>query len=116
MVKTSEEKLELITSAFDLFKEETDRLSRKEAIELLKDRSPGFNERQYASAWNRVKALFDNACRLVFRWATENPAGTEFELPDHNRVFLNELTDTCKGFTAEQYDAALEYGFKKSIF
>ncbi|SRR5579883_3095817 len=116
MVKTTEEKLELITCAFDLFKEETDRLSRKEAIELLKTRVPGFTERQYASAWNRVRGLFDNACRLVFRWATDNPAGTEFELPDRDRIFLDELTELCRGFTPEQYDQALEYGFKKAIF
>lgn len=116
MVKTIEEKQELITYAFELFREETDKLSRKEAIDLLKSKVPGFTERQYASAWNRVRALFDNACRLVFRWGTDNPAGTIFELPDRERVFLNELTELCKGFTDEQYDEALEYGFKKAIF
>lgn len=115
-MKSTEEKQELLTGAFELFKEETENMSRKEAIEALKDRVPGFTERQYASAWNRVRALFDNSCRLVFRWATDNPAGTEFELPDKNRVFLDELSSLCRGFTEEQYHQALEYGFQKGIF
>jgi hypothetical protein len=114
--KTSDEKKELLDCAFDLFQQEVDSLTRKEALNRLKERVPGFTERQYSSAWNRVQALFDNSCRLVFRWATNNPPGTEFELPDHNRVFLNDLTELCRGFTDEQYTAALEYGFQKSIF
>jgi len=117
MVRNStEEKQELLTGAFDLFKQESDKMSRKDAVEALKERVPGFSERQYASAWNRVRALFDNACRLVFRWATDNPAGTEFELPDTNRIFLDELCSLCRGFTEQQYHEALEYGFQKGIF
>ncbi len=115
MVK-SPEKQELLTGAFELFQEKSDAMARKDAVEALKERVPGFTERQYASAWNRVRALFDNACRLVFRWATDNPAGTTFELPDTNRIFLDELTEICKGFTEEQYHKALEYGFQKGIF
>lgn len=117
MTKTTEiEKQELLTGAFLLFLESTDKVARKDAVEQLRERVPGFTERQYASAWNRVRALFDNSCRLVFRWATENPAGTEFELPDTNRIFLDELCTLCKGFTEEQYHQALEYGFQKGIF
>lgn len=117
MTKTTEtEKQELLTGAFHLFLESTDKVARKDAVERLRERVPGFTERQYASAWNRVRALFDNSCRLVFRWATENPAGTEFELPDTNRIFLDELCNLSPSFTEEQYQQALEYGFQKGIF
>ena len=111
-----DEKSVLVNAAFELFRAESDDLSRKDAIKRLTDLIPGYTDRQYTSAWTKVRALFDNACRMVFRWATENPPGATFELPDKNRIFLNELTRVCGGFTEEQYAEALEYAFEKSIF
>jgi len=114
--QASEDKKALLRNAFELYKENPDELSRKDAIKELRERVPGFTDRQYESAWTRVRSLFDNACRLVFRWASINPAGTVFELPDSQRIFLDELGKLCRGFSEEEYSDALEYGFEKSIF
>lgn len=115
-MQAPEAKKALLKNAFELYKEDPDKLSRKDAVKRLRERVPGFTDRQYESAWTRVRSLFDNACRLVFRWASVNPTGTIFELPDNQRVFLDELAKLCRGFSEEEYCEALEYGFEKSIF
>ncbi len=116
MTKTTTDKQELLNAAYSLFCAEADEVSRKDAVKILRDLAPGFTDRQYRTAWNRVSALFDNACRLVFRWGNDNPPGTTFELPDKDRIFLDELAKLSRGFSETQYHEALEYGFRKSIF
>ncbi len=116
MPKTKEDKEALLNAAYDLFRSDPERYSQDGAIEELQAVIPGFTERQYKSAWSRVTTLFENACRLVFRWSTDKPPGTVFELPDENRVFVDDLTKLCRGFSEDQYLEALEYGFKQAIF
>ncbi len=77
---------------------------------------PGLTERQYASAWNQVHLLFEQACKMAFRWANENPAGAEIDLNMIERIFLEELATKCQGFTREQYRVALAHGFDRGIF
>ena len=116
MSPTTKDKEELLQAAYELFKDARDGLSEKSALDKLESKVPGFTERQYKAAWARVTTLFDNACKLVFRWSADKPPGTIFELPDENRVFVDELTKLCRGFSEDQYLEALEYGFEKAIF
>ena len=106
----------LKSAAFDLFLESFDGFTEEKAIEKLKNQAPGFSHKEYRAAWLNTLTLFDNACKLVFRWSTDKPPGTTFELPDENRVFLDELKQLSHGYTDEQYLNALEYGFRKAIF
>ena len=110
------DKKELLDAAFMLYAECPDEVTRKDAVSLLKERTPGFTDRQYRTAWNRVRTLYDNACRLVFRWANENKPGTTFDLPDTDRIFLDDLCELSRGFDDDQYEIALEYGFRTAIF
>lgn len=116
MPHSSEDKEALLNAAYDLFKEDPDRFSHENSIKDLEAAVPGFTERQYKSAWSRVITLFDSACTLVFRWSTDKPPGATFELSDEDRVFVDDLTKLCRGFSEDQYLEALEYGFKKAIF
>jgi hypothetical protein len=88
----------------------------KNLLPKLKERIPGFSDAQYVSTYSRVEALFDRACKVVFNWTTENPPGATFNLPDTERIFVNELDKHCPGFTEEDYNAALAYGFEMTIF
>lgn len=116
MAPSSKDKEELLQAAYELFKKSDDGFSQKDALKKLESEVPGFTQRQYKAAWTRVTTLFDNACKLVFRWSADKPPGTVFELPDENRVFVDELNKLCRGFSDEQYLEALEYGFEKAIF
>lgn len=116
MPKSTEDKEALLNAAYDLFKQDPERYGKESAIKELEETVPGFSERQYKSALTRVISLFENACKLVFRWSTDKPPGTVFELPDENRIFVDDLTKQCRGFSEDQYLEALEYGFKKAIF
>lgn len=106
----------LVNSAFGLFAESEIEPGERKAVETLMERTPGYSENQYRAAWGRVRTLFENACRLVFRWSNENSVGTTFDLPDTRGVFLQELHNNCQGFTQDQYNRALEYGFERAIF
>lgn len=116
MTESGQDKEALLHAAYDLFNESDDGFTEQKAIEKLEELAPGFSKRQYKTAWSKVLSLFDNACKLVFRWSADKPPGTTFELPDENKVFLEELKKDCRGFNNEQYLSALEYGFKKAIF
>jgi hypothetical protein len=109
----ADEKL-LLQGAVELFSEKSRK--DKNLLPKLKERIPGYSDPQYVSAYTRVEALFDKACKLVFQWTTENPPGAEFELPDKERVFVDELAKSCDGFSEEDYNAALAYGFEMTIF
>lgn len=114
MKKTEADEKLLLQGAVDLFSEKS-RLD-KNLLPKLKEKIPGYSDPQYVSAYTRVEALFDKACKLVFQWTTENPPGAEFELPDKERVFVDELSKDCGGFTEEEYNKALAYGFEMTIF
>ncbi len=90
--------------------------NRKECLKKLAADYPGMNERQYADAWGRVDQLFEQSCKLAFRWANENPAGTEIDEEIIETIFLDELARKCQGFTKEQYKFALNRGFDRGIF
>ncbi len=106
----------IVSGAFGLFAESEIEPGERKAVETLMERHPGYSEEQYRGAWNRVRILFEHACKLVFRWSNENSVGTTFDLPDTRGVFLQELHNQCQGFTHEQYNKALEYGFERTIF
>jgi hypothetical protein len=114
MKKTEADEKLLLQGAVELFSEKS-RLD-KNLLPKLKEKIPGYSDPQYVAAYSRVEALFDKACKLVFQWTTENPPGAEFELPDKERVFVDELSKDCDGFTEEDYNAALAYGFEMTIF
>ena len=116
MPKQTADKEVLLKAAYELFKEVPEGIKQNKALEKLEEKAPGFTQRQYKAAWTKVLNLFDCACKLVFRWSSDKPPGTVFELPDENRVFIDELTKLCRGFSEEQYLEALEYGFEKAIF
>lgn len=116
MAQQTADKEVLLHAAFELFKEVPEGIKQNKAIEKLESMAPGFTQRQYKAAWTKVLSLFDSACKLVFRWSSDKPPGTIFELPDENRIFIDELTKQCRGFSEEQYLQALEYGFEKAIF
>ena len=82
MTESGQDKEALLLAAYNLFNESSEELSEKKAVEKLETLAPGFSNRQYKTAWSKVLSLFDNACRLVFRWSADKPPGTTFELPD----------------------------------
>lgn len=114
MKKTDADETLLLQGAVELFAEKN-RLD-KNLLPKLKEKIPGYSDPQYVAAYSRVEALFDRACKLVFQWTTENPPGAVFELPDKERVFVDELEKDCDGFSDEEYNAALAYGFEMTIF
>lgn len=114
MKKTEADEKLLLQGAVELFCEKN--RSDKNLLPKLKEKIPGYSDPQYVSAYSRVEALFDKACKLTFQWTTENPPGATFELPDRDRVFVDELAKDCDGFTDEDYNAALAYGFEMTIF
>ncbi len=114
MKKTEADEKLLLQGAVELFSERS-RLD-KNLLPKLKEKIPGYSDPQYVSAYTRVEALFDKACKLVFQWTTENPPGAEFELPDKEHVFVDELARDCGGFSEEDYNVALAYGFEMTIF
>ncbi len=114
MKKTEADENFLLQGAVELFSEKS-RLD-KNLLPKLKEEIPGYSDPQYVSAYSRVEALFNLACKLVFQWTTENPPGAIFELPDRNRVFVDELAKECEGFSDEEYNVALAYGFEMTIF
>lgn len=114
MKKTEADEKILLEEAVELFSAKS-RLD-KNLLPKLKEKIPGYSDSQYVSAYSRVEALFDRACKLVFQWTTENPPGATFELPDKERVFVDELAKDCDGFSEEEYNVALAYGFEMTIF
>ena len=114
MKKTEADEQLLLKETVELFSERS-RLD-KNLLPKLKERIPGYSDSQYVSAYSRVEALFDMACKLVFQWTTENPPGATFELPDLECVFVDELAKNCDGFSTEEYNTALGYGFEMTIF
>ncbi|MBA3993833.1 MAG: hypothetical protein C0469_09930 [Cyanobacteria bacterium DS2.3.42] len=114
MKKTDADEKILLEEAVELFSAKS-RLD-KNLLPKLKEKIPGYSDSQYVSAYSRVEALFDRACKLVFQWTTENPPGATFELPDKERVFVDELAKDCDGFSEEEYNVALAYGFEMTIF
>lgn len=111
----SDDGLEILQVAFNIYGSPVTP-SRKECLRLMASQMPGLSERQYASAWNRVNLLYEQACKLAFRWANENPPGAEIEEEVVETVFLDEIARKCQGFTREQYRGALMYGFDRGIF
>ncbi len=110
-----EDGLEILQVAFSIYgSPETP--SRKECLRLMAKQLPGLSERQYASAWNRVNLLYEQACKLAFRWANENPPGAEIDEEVVESIFLDEIARKCHGFTRDQYRGALMYGFDRGIF
>lgn len=106
---------EIIATAFRIYGVEQTP-SRRECLKSMAQEVPGLSDRQYASAWNQVHLLFEQACKMAFRWANENPAGAEIDLDTIEHLFLDELAGKCQGFTREQYRAALVHGFDRGIF
>lgn len=110
-----EDGLEILQAAFKIYgSPETP--NRKECLRLMASQVPGLSERQYASAWNRVNLLYEQACKLAFRWANENPPGAEIDEIVVEQVFLDEIARKCSGFTRAQYIGALLHGFDRGIF
>jgi hypothetical protein len=107
--------LEILQVAFKIYgSPETP--NRKECLRLMASQLPGLSEREYASAWNRVNLLYEQACKLAFRWANENPPGAEIDEEVVEQVFLDEIARKCQGFTRAQYRGALMHGFDRGIF
>lgn len=110
-----EDGLEILQVAFSIYgSPETP--SRKECLRLMAKQLPGLSEREYASAWNRVNLLYEQACKLAFRWANENPPGAEIDEEVVESIFLDEIARKCQGFTRDQYRGALMHGFDRGIF
>ncbi|HEY9784990.1 MAG TPA: hypothetical protein V6D17_06265 [Candidatus Obscuribacterales bacterium] len=114
MKQTGADEKQLIDEAVQLLSER--RRSEKNMLPVLKEKVPGYSDSQYVAVYTRVETLFDTACKLVFQWTTENPPGAIFELPDRDRVFVDELTKRCEGFSEIEYNAALAYAFEMTIF
>lgn len=114
MKKTEADEQLLLKGAVELFSSKG--RIEKNLLPKLKETVPGYSDSQYVSAYSRVEALFNAACKLVFQWTTENPPGAVFELPDTERVFIDELMKHCNGFSDEDYNTALAYGFEVTIF
>jgi len=106
---------EVLQVAFGIYKSQ-ESPGRKDCLKKMAAQLPGLTERQYADAWNRVDLLFEQSCKLAFRWANENPAGAEIDEDLIEQLFLDELARKCRGFTKEQYKSALDHGFDRGIF
>lgn len=103
----------LLTDAVELF---TTRKKNENLLPKLKEQNPGYSDAQYVSTYGRTEALFDLACKMVFSWASEAETGAVFELPDRGRIFIDELSRRCKGFSDEDYNKALAYAFETTLF
>jgi len=106
---------ELLHAAFSLYGA-ADKPTRRECLKQLAQAVPGYSEREYTHAWNRVNMLYEYACKLAFRWANENPPGAVIDSNVVEAIFMEEIMSKCHGFKQEEYAMALNYGFERSIF
>ena len=106
---------DLLLVAFDVY-QQSSRPVKRETIKKLSAALPGRGEKEYSEAWTQISTLFDNACKLAFTWANENPPGAEIDNLVIDQVFLEELERRVPGFSSEQYSQALGYGFENGIF
>jgi len=106
---------ELLHAAFRLYGA-ADKPNRRECMKQLAQAVPGYSEREYTHAWNRVSVLYEYACKLAFRWANENPPGATIESNVVEAIFMDEIAGKCQGFSPEEYAVALTYGFERGIF
>lgn len=106
---------DVLSAAFKIY-ESAEKPSKKDFVKKLKAAAPGFDDKEYEQAWTRVSNLFEQACKLAFRWANENSPGAEIDLSLIENVFINEIARKCQGFTYAEYSRALTYGFDRGIF
>lgn len=108
-------KADVLSAAFDIYLEH-EKITRKEFMKKIAAAVPDLSDKEYDQAWTRVSNLFDQACRLAFRWANENEPGAEIDFSVVENLFVTEIAKKCQGFTFSEYSRALSYGFEKGIF
>ena len=106
---------DVLSAAFKIY-EGAEKPTKRDFIKKLKVEASGFDDKEYEQAWARVSNLFEQACKLAFRWANENTPGSEIDLSLIENVFINEIARKCQGFTYAEYSRALTYGFDRGIF
>lgn len=106
---------DILSIAFEIYLA-SEKPTKKEMVKKLTAAVPELDAKEYEQAWNRVNGLFEQSCKLAFRWANENVPGSEIDMNLIENVFINEIARKCQGFTYAEYAKALTYGFDRGIF
>ena len=106
---------DVLSAAFTIYME-AEKPTKRDFVKKLGAAVPGLDAKEYEQAWTRVSNLFEQSCKLAFRWANENSPGSEIDISLIENVFINEIARKCQGFTYAEYSKALTYGFDRGIF
>lgn len=106
---------DILSVAFEIYLNE-EKPVKKAFVKQLSQAVPGLDNKEYEQTWTRVSNLFEQACKLAFRWANENSPGSEIDISLIENIFINEIARKCQGFTYAEYAKALDYGFDRGIF